>query len=49
MRGKFKSSLMQKLREIIILMGKRFAGNCVVISALFFETFMSKIYNLLKI
>ena len=49
MRGKFKSSFMQKLREIIILMGKRFAGNCVVIFALFFETSMPKIYNLLKI
>ena len=29
-------------------MGKRFAGNGVVLFALFFETFMPKIYNLLK-
>ena len=27
--------------------GKRIAGNCVVIFALFFETSMPKIYNLL--
>ena len=40
---------MQKLREIIILMGKRFAGNSVVIFALFSETSMPKIYDLLNI
>ena len=36
------------VRETIIWKGKRFTGNCVVIFALFFETFMPEIHNLLK-
>ena len=37
-----------KLKEIIILMGKRFTGKYVAIFALFFEISMPKIQNLLK-
>ena len=37
-----------QLREVIISKRKRFTGICVVIFALFFETLMSKIHNLLK-
>ena len=39
---------MKIIGEIIILMGKKLAGNGVVIFALFSETPIPKIYNLLN-
>ena len=39
------TSLVERINH---LKGRRFTGNCVVIIALFFETFMPKIHNSLK-